>query len=370
MIVISRIKKGLKEAVVSSRRYRRYRRYSNQYKCYLKRQHFENKKAVGEDDYIKKWEVLCPRVEPYSYRFFSHYCGNNPNIVPEDIGRSFIEEVLNPVEYRPVYEDKNMFPEIVGKEYAPRTIVCRINGSNLLDAEFKNADDDLSKYTANATSLILKPSVNTSKGRGIMKFEKKGEDFVSVGDNIVLSEAFLLSYQKDFCLQETISQHGFMSKLCPTSVNTIRLCLYRSVSSEESVVTAGIARIGKDGAFVDNVHSRGMMIGVDVATGELGKYVIDQYGNKQSSWNGIDYSKSVYTIPNWNDVISFAKYVGSRIHHHRLIALDIALKENGKPILIEYNLSGFSYCAYMYTNREVFGKYTDEIIDYCCRNKK
>lgn len=370
MNLISRIKKGFKGAIVSSRRYRRYRRYSNQYKCYLKQQHFENKKAIGEDSYIKKWEVLCPRVEPYSYRFFSHYCGNNPNIIPEDIGRSFIEEVLNPVEYRPVYADKNMFPEIVGRDNVARTIICRINGSNLLDAEFNNANDDLSKYTANSTSLILKPSVNSSSGKGILKFEKKGKDFVSVGDKTTLSKAFLLSYHKNFCLQETVSQHSFMNKLCSTSVNTIRLCLYRSVSNEESVVTASIIRVGKNGSFVDNAHSGGMFIGVDVTTGEIGKYVVDQYGNKQDSWNGIDYSKNVYTVPYWDDVISFAKYVGTRIHHHRLIALDIALKENGKPILIEYNLSGFSYWLYMYTNQEFFGKYTDEIIDHCSRNRK
>ena len=369
MSIISRIKKGVKEAIVSSRRYRRYRRYSNQYKSFLKMQHFENKKDIGEDSYVKKWEVLCPRVEPYSYRFYSHFCGYNPNIVPEDIGRTFIEEVLNPVEYRPVYEDKNMFPEIIGKENVARTIVCRINGSNLLDADYKIASDELSKYTANTTSLILKPSVNSSSGRGILKFDKKGKEFVSAEKGITLSKEFLLSYQKNFCLQETVVQHSFMSKLCPTSINTIRLCLYRSVSSEESVVTAGIVRIGKDGAFVDNIHSGGMMIGVDVSSGELGKYVIDVYGNKLSSWNGIDYSRNVYTMPHWNDVISFAKYVGTRIHHHRLIALDIALTENGRPILIEYNLSGFSYSAYMLTNQEVFGKYTDEVIDYCRRNK-
>ncbi len=369
MSVISSIKRRVKQARRSLKRLRRYRRYSGQYKSYLKEQQFENIKAPGEDAYIKKWEVLCPRVEPYSYRFFSHFCGFNPNIVPEDIGRSYIEDVLNPMEYRSVYEDKNMFPEIVGKEHVPRTIVCRINGSNLLDAEYKNADDDLSKYIADSKSLILKPSVNTSSGRGVLKFEKKGKDFVSVGDNITLSNAFLLSYHKNFCLQEAVSQHSFMNKLCSTSVNTIRLSLYRSVSSEEPVVTAGIIRIGKDGAFIDNAHAGGMFIGVDVVTGKLGKYVIDQYGNKQNSWNGIDYANDVYIVPHWNDVIAFAKYVGTRIHHHRLIALDIALKEDGKPILIEYNLSGFSYWLYMYTNQTVFGNFTDEIIDYCRRNK-
>lgn len=369
MSIISSIKSSIKKARVSLTYYRRYRRYSSQYKSYLKEQQFENKKAPGEDAYIKKWEVLCPRVEPYSYRFFSHFCGYTPNIVPEDIGRSYIEEVLNPVAYRAPYEDKNLFPEIIGKENVPRTIVCRINGSNLLDADYKSADDDLSKYVADATSLILKPSVNSSSGRGIIKFEKRGKEFISAGKNITLTKDFLLSYQKDFCLQEAVVQHSFMNKLCPTSVNTMRLCLYRSVTSEEPVVTAGVIRIGKNGSFVDNVHSGGMRIGVDVSSGELGKYVVDQYGNKQDTWNGIDFSKSIYFVPNWNDVVSFAKYVGTRIHHHRLIALDIALKENGIPILIEYNLSGFSYSPYMVTNQEVFGKYTDEIIDYCRRNK-
>lgn len=368
MSIISSIKSSIKKARVSLTYYRRYRRYSSQYKSYLKEQQFENKKAPGEDAYIKKWEVLCPRVEPYSYRFFSHFCGYTPNIVPEDIGRSYIEEVLNPVAYRAPYEDKNLFPEIIGKENVPRTIVCRINGSNLLDADYKSAGNDLSKYVADATSLILKPSVNSSSGRGIIKFEKRGKEFISAGKNITLTKDFLLSYQKDFCLQEAVVQHSFMNKLCPTSVNTMRLCLYRSVTSEEPVVTAGVIRIGKNGSFVDNVHSGGMRIGVDVSSGELGKYVVDQYGNKQDTWNGIDFSKSIYFVPNWNDVISFAKYVGTRIHHHRLIALDIALKENGIPILIEYNLSGFSYSPYMVTNQEVFGKYTDEIINYCRRN--
>ena len=367
MSVFSSLKLGIKKARVFLKHYRVYRRYSSQFKCYLKQQHFENKKVEGEDSYINKWKALSPRVEPYSYRFFSHYCGYNPNIVPENIGHSFIEPVLNPKEYRPTYTDKNLFPEIVGKENVPRTIICRINGSNLLDAEYKKASGDLSEYTGNSTNLILKPSVDASSGGGIIKFEKKGKDFVSIDGKITLSKEFLLSYQKDFCLQEAVSQHSFMNMLCPTSVNTIRLCLYRSVSTEEPVVTASIMRIGKNGAFVDNVHAGGMFIGVDVATGEMGKFVFDQYGNKQASWNGIDFSKNIYTVPYWDDVISFSKYIGTCIHHHRLIALDIALNENGKPILIEYNLRKFGYWVFMFTNQEVFGKYTDEVIDYCSR---
>jgi hypothetical protein len=70
-------------------------------------------------------------------------------------------------------------------------------------------------------------------------------------------------------------------------------------------------------------------------------------------------------IPNWDKVLLFAKNIGDRILHHRLIALDIALDKNGEPVLIEYNLGMFSYWLFMYTNQEVFGEYTDEVIDYC-----
>ncbi len=314
--------------------------------------------------------MLCSRVEPYSYRFFRHFCGNNPNIVPEDIGRSYIEEVLNPIEYRPAYADKNLFPEIIGKNHVARTIVCRINGGGILDADYHNASEDLSKYIGDSTSLILKPSVNSCSGRGILKFEKRGEEFVSVEGDIVLTKDFLLSYQNDFCLQETVSQHDFMKQFCSTSLNTIRLCLYRSVSNNEPIVTAAIFRIGKQGAFLDNTHAGGKFIGVDVATGEIGELVIDQYLNRHKEWNGIDFSKETFVIPNWKDIISFAEYIGTRIHHHRLISLDIALNEEGKPILIEYNIDAFSYWGFMSTNQEVFGKYTDEVIDYCKRNKK
>ncbi len=358
---------GIKEACKVLKHYRCYKKYSSQFKHYIDLQHFENKKAEGEDEYLRKWKVLCSRVEPYSYRFFSHYLGFTPNIIPEDIGHSYIEEVLNPIPYRHAYEDKNLFPEIVGKDNVPRTIVCRINGSQLLDSEYRNAYKNLSEYVGAAESLILKPTVASCSGRGIIKFVKKGDSFVSTNGDITLSKAFLESYNNDFCLQEAIIQHDFMNKLCPTSVNTIRLCLYRSVKDEKSRVTASIIRIGKHGSFVDNAHAGGMFIGVNVETGEMGKFVIDQYGNKENIWNGVDFSKNSFVVPHWKDVVAFAEYVGARIHHHRLVALDIALDKEGKPILIEYNINGFSYWLFMYTNQEVFGRYTDEVIEYCKR---
>lgn len=362
-------KTWMENEIPSYRHRRLYKVYSEQNKHRLELQHYENKKAYGEDAYLKKWGVLSSRVEPYSYRLFSHYCGPTPNIVPEDIGITCIEEVLNPLALRPVYSDKNLFLKIFGAENVPRTIVCKINGSHLMDAEYKLAEKELSEYIGETENLILKPTVDSCAGRGIIKFVKKDDGFISIDGKITLSKAFLESYRKDFCLQEAVEQHDFMNKFCPTSVNTIRLCLYRSVKDEKPRVTASVIRIGKDGAFIDNACAGGMFIGVNVATGEMGKYVMDKYGNKENVWNNIDFSQNSFVVPHWKEVIAFAEYVGTRILHHRLIALDIALNKDGKPILIEFNIEWFGFWVYEYTSQEVFGEYTDEIIEYC-KNKK
>lgn len=367
--VHKRIKKVLDKAIhrVRGERQKRecYKFYSSQFKRYLEIQHFDSKKAEGEEAYRKKWSVLCNRVDPYTYRFFCHFCGFTPNIVPEDIGHSIIEEMLNPKSYRRAYSDKNLFPLFVGPQNVPRIILCRINGGSLLDSAYRCAEKDISHYTGNIDRLILKPSVNSSSGRGIVMFCRNNNSFVAVNEGIVLTKDYLIDYAKDFCLQEAITQHSFMNDLCSSAVNTIRLCLYRSVKNDEPIITASILRIGKNGSIVDNAHAGGMFIGIDVTTGKLGQHVMDQYGNKSEIWNGVDFTNKALFIPNWDMVLDFAKNIGRRILHHRLIALDIAIKEDGKPVLIEYNINCFSYWLFMLTNQECFGDYTDEVIEYC-----
>lgn len=367
--MLRRIKKVFDKAIHRARKESQkkkcYEFYSSQFKRYLEIQHFDTNKAVGEEVYQKKWSVLCNRVDPYSYRFFSHYCGFTPNIVPEDIGHSIIEEMLNPKSYRRVYSDKNLFPFIVGSDNVPRTILCRINGGCLLDSAFRYADKDISFYTDSIDRLILKPTANSSSGRGIVLFCRNNYSFVAVNEGIILTKDYLVDYAKDFCLQEAIKQHHFMNSLCSSAVNTIRLCLYRSVKNDKPIITASILRIGKNGSIVDNAHAGGMFIGIDATTGKLGQHVMDQFGNKSETWNGIDFTNKDLFIPNWDMVLDFAKNIGRRILHHRLIALDIAIKEDGKPVLIEYNINCFSYWLFMLTNQECFGDYTDEVIEYC-----
>ena len=343
--------------------------FSSQFKSYMHSLGLNTGISVdGEKEHLQKWGKLSRNIEPYSYRLFSRYCGNNPNIVPEEVGQRKIETVLNPLRFRAFYSDKNMYGLYLDKTCMPKTILRRIHGGPFLDADFTPFYSVDTIIQSDCGKLILKPAIGSASGRGVMLFIRKGDRYVSVKENIVLDKVFLSSYGDDFILQEAVEQHPYMAQFCLSSVNTLRLSVYRSIKDDDVHVIGSIMRIGKSGEFIDNAHSGGRFIGIDLATGKCGKYVCDQYGNMADNWNGINFKDANFVIPFWKEVIGFAKYVGKCNHHMRLLALDIALDKNGKPCLIEYNCEGFSYWLFMFTGKTPFGKYTDEIIDYCVKH--
>lgn len=348
--------------------YQMYRVCCNQFKYYIKINGFYNKKAEGEDEYKRVWRQLTHRVEPYSYRLFRNYCGNNPYIIPEDIGHSILERVLNPIPYRPVYTDKNLFPLIVGRESVPKTVVCRINGGRLRDGDYNIISDiDAELLICGHDDLIIKPTVGGSSGRGVERFIKTEEGRFPPP----LSMSYLMNYGNDFCLQETISQSAFMSFFCKSAVNTMRLVTYRSVKDDRVMLSAGILRIGKEGQFVDNTHSGGRYVKIDIKTGQIGNILYNLERQKCSEkWNGVDFKNNTFIIPNWDEIVDFTISIGERILHHRLLALDIALDENNHPILVEYNIGGFSYGLFLSTGQDIFTGETQDVIEYCISRDK
>lgn len=144
---------------------KRFLKYKKHFKKMLKLQHIENKPVVGEEEYIAYWSRFTKLVEPYSYRFFSHYCGKTKYIIPEDIGHSYIEAVLNDVRFTAYYGDKNMFPIYLPQGVMPQTLLCRIGGGNILDRNYNLASVDF----ASTASQMYANFVRMHTGGGVFK---------------------------------------------------------------------------------------------------------------------------------------------------------------------------------------------------------
>lgn len=370
------IRQSVKSAIIGKlegfREWRCYRHYSGQFRRYCETQGIADVPAEGEEAYVRKWSVFTPRVERWSYRLFSRYMGADADIIPEDIGHTCIEDNLNPPRYRDYYSDKNAFDDLFREGTMPATVLRRVGGSVIMDAGWHTVNDfgeiDITALTV-YRRLVLKPSVDSCSGAGVMLFEKAGNNFVAKKEKVRLTTDFLLSYGEDFILQEAVEQHPDLARFNLTSVNTLRLLTYRSVKDERVHTVAGILRVGRGGEVCDNAHMGGRIVGIDLRTGELGKYVCDQYGNRSDSWNGVDFRTSRYLVPQWGEALKFAEYVSGRVRHHRLIQLDVTIDRDGNPRLIEFNVGACGFWLYMFCGQKCLGDYTDEVIDYCLERK-
>ena len=341
------------------------------YHLIMRKNGIANKGVPGEKEWIKKWSVFGLKAKPAQYRVFSHYIGNDINIVPEDICHDFIETILNPPRFRDYYADKNVFDILFPAGYFPRTLLRKINGFyhdekyHLIEMTDQRLFQILEKSAADR--IAIKPSVGGQSGIGVRLFYKT-TDTINGWRDVTTDEPLNLAcldrnYGSNIIIQEAVQQSDFISQFNPSSINTLRLAIYRSVSDNECHIVGAMMRIGRKGSVVDNAHAGGYYVGIH-PDGTFCHEVCNQYGERLTTFNGIDFSKD-YRYPNWEEVTDFAKSVGKYILHHRLIALDIVIDKNEKPHLIEYNIEGYGAWAFQYTVAGALGSYTDEIISYC-----
>ena len=328
-----------------------------------------NRKVEGEEAWIKKWSGLGIRPNPVYFRLFSKYIGNDVNIVPENICHDVIENILNPMRYAKFYADKNMFDKLLPEGSLPRTLLRKMNGfyysAGYELLEMDNSRLDTLLNVSSIDRIIIKPSVDSSSGVGVKLFVKNyGGVWMSHDGKDVLTKEYLdRFYGKDLIIQECVNQLEYINQFNPTSINTLRLTLYRSVKDDSFHVPSAIIRIGGKGSVVDNAHAGGCYVGI-LPDGTLDKKVLNQYGTIITEFNGVDFTKD-YKIPYWDKVVEFGKEVGKCIPHHRLLALDLMLDEEGNPKVIEFNCEYYSMWLFQFTSSSAFGEYTDEIIEYC-----
>lgn len=342
------------------------------YHYVMKLNNIPDKESDGEKAWLEKWSVFGLKAKPSQYRVFRHYIGDDINIVPEDICHDFIEPVLNPSAYTGYYSDKNVFDRLFPAGYLPKTIL-RSTFGEISDANYcrveLNDKELCNKLNECIKKIIIKPTVDGMSGVGVQLFVKQDNGkWINPQNGKLLN----VQYIKNKCgnnwiIQEAVEQYEYINQFNDSSVNTLRLSLYRSVKDEECHITGAIMRIGGKGSVVDNAHAGGCYVGIR-EDGTFCHEVYDQYGVKRTIFNDIDFSND-YMYPNWNEVIAFAQSIAQYVPHHRLLALDIVLTKEGKPQLIEFNILYYSSWLFQYTTGAAFGIFTDEILEYCKNNQ-
>lgn len=322
----------------------------------------------GEEAFINKWKTLSKHVSSLSFRIYSPFIGNSIDIMPSDVARSCIEPILNPGTNINFYNDKNTLSLIIGQENTP-TVLCRSMNYSLMDGMYNSFNqDNFDSLFVNHDKVIVKPAKEQG-GNGICFFYRDETNILRNENGEKLTIKWLeKNYKTDFLIQECFEQSDYIAQFNPTSVNTIRAITYKDVKTGEIHYMGAVLRIGSKGALIDNATAGGSFIGID-ENGFLKDRVFDKYANCTTTFNGIDFSLSKFQIPNYQSVKSFSKQVSGSFPEMRLFALDIVLDKDNTPKCIEVNTQSFTCYFLQLTQGPVFGEYTDDVIEYCKKNK-
>lgn len=139
-----------------------------------------------------------------------------------------------------------------------------------------------------------------------------------------------------YLLQERVQQHPKMSSLHPASINTVRLITFNNNGTVAPFAAA--IRIGTHGKNVDNWAAGGIVVGIDLATGQLREegFFKPGYGGRVTKHPDTDVEFFQFEIPHFQEAVKLATQLHKYLYGIHSIGWDIAITETG-PIFIEGN---------------------------------
>ena len=308
----------------------------------------EQKKEV--QNYYKS--MIGKKIDLHCHEYFYSRTGVfTKDYVPANFYHCDLVPRANEHSLNIAYGDKNLCDILFPGENIVHTYLKNMNGYYYFQGE-PVSEEEAANLCKNLGSVIIKPS-RESKGSGVQMINIR--DGLIEGQNMSVLQLFK-QYKRNFLIQEKIHQHKDMSALNPTSVNTIRVLSYRS--GMEVLIIYSVIRIGRYGQVIDNQCAGG----ISTAIGRDGKLSGSAYGGYSTDNVGKTDSGVVldgYQIPSYDKAIEMVKRLHLKLPFFNIIGWDVAIEEDGEPVLIEFNtnpgLSQSAFCSGM-------GEYTERVI--------
>jgi hypothetical protein len=199
--------------------------------------------------------------------------------------------------------------------------------------------NELITQLASVKKMMLKP-VGAGKGKGISFLGFVGDRYYLNAREVTPEELIAsLNKQDNYYVSEFIEQCDFLNNIYELTSNTIRFVTIKDPTTDEFTTIFAVLRIGtKETIPVDNGSQGGLVVKIDLATGELSQAkslrhlgTVDVHPDSGAQIAGL-------TIPDWpavcQEIISLSKHFPF-LH---FIAWDVLLTQQGICI-VEANTS-------------------------------
>lgn len=278
--------------------------------------------------------------------------------IPLDMEACFIDDWFNNTNAAQAIDDKNMYDMYFHDVNMPKTVGRIINHSYFDENYLAISIDKLLERCLLAQHVIMKPSVGSMAGHGIVFWNEE--------EGIEVLKKMLLEHD-NYIIQELIHQHDDINKIYSQCVNSIRIVTCHFKGKTE--VLSAVIRIGQGGNKLDNASQGGLFCGIN-EDGTLKKYGYSKYGETCTVHpQGAVFSEC--RIPNFEKCKKLVIDLSNRfLRISKLISWDLAVDENGEPMLIEVNLCYGGTDIHQIANGPLFGDKTEDVVDCVFRKQK
>lgn len=297
-------------------------------------------------------------VKPEWVQIYTNKTGEfDPTYVGSDLHYYYTEWNKIDFDYLRAFLDKNYMDIVLPCIKHPVTLIRKVHGLYM--------DADFNKITLEDAINILEENKDPGAVVKISRMSCGGAGVQFIGVNSTREDMKkALETDRDMAVQRVMKQHPEMAKMNESSVNTVRIiCM---MIDGESVPLSACVRIGNSGSRVDNFSSGGVGCGVQ-PDGSLNEYGYTQVGVKSSvHTNGFVFKEG--KVPNFDKALEAVKRCHYRVPMFGVASWDIAIDEDGEPVLIEYNVGGAGIDIHQYNNGPLYGQYRDRIINDVFKN--
>ena len=253
--------------------------------------------------------------------------------ITRGVNNNYIKK-MNDSSYYSFFSDKIKFNDTF-KKYLKRDYL-----------DIRNGIEEFKKFV-NKHKVFIAKVVSSSGGYGVSKYEVSKKTNVDELYNELLDK-------KQYLVEECIVQHEKMSKVCASSVNTIRIVTARI--KDKTTILLRAVRFGNGSSHVDNFHSGGMYTVMD----ENGVIIYPALDRESRVFYEHPKSKVGFVgfeVPYAKEAFKLAESLSKVIPEVGLVGWDIAVSDKG-CVLVEGNeLPGYDlYQARAHLGEDKCGK--------------
>lgn len=345
----------LGKKVLASVKYKRIEKaYASVHKSIFTNKGFVLYPLTDEEkrEYLKYWGGLGVKIKLETVIASKSLSGKfDKRIIPHEVYTGLVEPMLNKKWNTSFLENKNYYNKWFGRELFPKEYFHKI------DKVYYNSDlnviDNGIEHFINQQEfefpIVVKPSVDSYGGKNIFFIKNKDElkEVLPQFDNLVI--------------QEKLSQHEAISAIYKDSINSVRVCLYRSPEDGQVNFLSATMRFGVNGSL-DNLSSGGIACFIK-ENGCFDDYAVDIEAVKVYEHPNTKFVFKDVKVPYFDELVITSLQIGLKAIKVGIISLDMCLTNTNKWICLETNLLGQSISFPQHAGNPFFREFTDEIID-------